>query len=287
MAADCFDYYAGWTDKYAGETYPADDGFYKIVRHEPLGVCAGIVPWNTPLASIALKAAPALATGNVFLLKASEKSPLSALALGELILEAGFPPGVFQLLSGDGSSGSIISSHMDIRKVSFTGSVPTGKKIQQAAAQSNLKRVTLELGGKSPAVVFDDCNLENALTWCANAIANNTGQLCIAASRVYVQKGIYPKFIERYKAELEKKAKQAGDPTDSRTVIGPLVDQSQFDRVFGFISRASEGKGGNLLTGGKRIGNMVRFRNVGPVPLVKESSKKLGPGLLHRTHCLH
>lgn len=124
-----------------------------------------IIPWNGPLASIGLKAAPALATGNVFILKPSEKTPLAAAALGKLAIEAGFPPGVFQVLTGDGSTGAILASHMRIAKVSFTGSVPTGKSVQVLAARSNLKRVTLELGGKSPAVVFDDANLENAVQW--------------------------------------------------------------------------------------------------------------------------
>jgi acyl-CoA reductase-like NAD-dependent aldehyde dehydrogenase len=124
-----------------------------------------IIPWNGPLASIGLKAAPALATGNVFILKSSEKTPLAAAALGKLILEAGFPPGVFQVLTGDGSTGALLANHMDIAKVSFTGSVATGKSVQAAAAKSNLKRVTLELGGKSPAVVFDDADIENAVQW--------------------------------------------------------------------------------------------------------------------------
>lgn len=124
-----------------------------------------IIPWNGPLASTGLKAAPALATGNVFILKPSEKAPLMAAALGKLIIEAGFPPGVFQVLSGDGSTGALLASHMKVAKISFTGSIPTGKTVQKLAAQSNLKRVTLELGGKSPAVVFDDANLENAVQW--------------------------------------------------------------------------------------------------------------------------
>lgn len=124
-----------------------------------------IIPWNGPLASVGLKAAPALATGNVFILKPSEKTPLMAAALGKLIIEAGFPPGVFQVLSGDGSTGALLASHMNVAKVSFTGSVQTGKTVQILAAQSNLKRVTLELGGKSPAVIFDDANLENATEW--------------------------------------------------------------------------------------------------------------------------
>lgn len=252
MCAEGFRYFAGWTDKFAGESYPQDDGFMKIVRNEPLGVTAGIVPWNGPLGTIGMKAGPALATGNVFILKPSEKTPFSALALGSLIKQAGFPPGVFQVVSGDGSTGAILASHMKVRKVSFTGSTSTGRKIQEAAARSNLKRVTLELGGKSPAVVFDDCNLDNAVTWCVNAITGNTGQVCFAASRVYVQEGIYDEFARRYKAAMEERSKGVGHPEEDGTVMGPLVDKLQFDRVSGFVERGRAQ--GTLLTGGGRVG---------------------------------
>ncbi|TVY91583.1 Aldehyde dehydrogenase [Lachnellula willkommii] len=255
---EAFKYNAGWIDKFAGESFPQDDGFLKIVRNEPLGVTAGIVPWNGPLGTAGLKAAPALATGNCFILKPSEKTPFASLALGPLIVEAGFPPGVFQVLSGDGLTGALLSSHMKVRKISFTGSIPTGKRIQEAAAKSNLKRVTLELGGKSPAVIFDDCNLENAITWAANAITANTGQVCFAATRIYVQEGIYDKFAEGYKKALEDRAKAIGDPEAATSVMGPLVDKAQFDRVSGFIARGKEGQG-TLLTGGSRIGDKGFF----------------------------
>ncbi|OCL09602.1 aldehyde dehydrogenase [Glonium stellatum] len=241
-------------DKFGGESWPQKDGFLKIVRNEPLGVTAGIVPWNGPIGTIGLKAAPALATGNCFILKPSEKTPFSSLALGTLIKEAGLPPGVFQILTGDGSTGAIIASHMRIRKVSFTGSIATGKKIQEMAAKSNLKRVTLELGGKSPAVIFDDCNLDNAVMWTANAITANTGQVCFAASRVYVQEGIYDKFIEKYKEAMKNKVKEVSAPDKETTNIGPLVDEAQFKRVAGFIERGQKGQG-KLLVGGQRIGD--------------------------------
>lgn len=255
MCTEAFRYYASWIDKFGGESFPQDDGFLKIVRNEPLGVTAGVVPWNAPIGTIGLKAAPALATGNCFILKPSEKTPLSSLALGSLIKEAGFPPGVFQVVAGDGTTGALIASHMRIKKVSFTGSIATGKKIQEMAAKSNLKRVTLELGGKSPAVVFDDCNIDNAVAWCANAITANTGQVCFAASRVYVQEGIYDKFIEKYKEAMQAKKKDIGDPKDEATVMGPLVDEAQFKRVTGFISRAQSENAGKLLVGGQRIGD--------------------------------
>ncbi|KAH8655200.1 aldehyde dehydrogenase [Xylariales sp. PMI_506] len=257
LAAEAFRYFAGWIDKFAGETYPEGDGFLKIVRNEPLGVTAGIIPWNGPLGNVGMKAGPALATGNCFILKPSEKTPFAALALGTLIREAGFPPGVFQVLSGDGSTGALIASHMRVRKVSFTGSTTTGRRIQEMAARSNLKRVTLELGGKSPAVVFDDANLDNAVSWCVNAICGNTGQVCFAASRVYVQEGIFDRFVEAYKKAMEERAKVIGDPDNEDTVMGPLVDQAQFERVTGFMERGRSQ--GTLLTGGGRVGDKGWF----------------------------
>ncbi|EOA86665.1 uncharacterized protein SETTUDRAFT_171066 [Exserohilum turcica Et28A] len=254
MCAETFRYNAGFIDKFGGESWPQEDGFLKIVRNEPLGVTCGIVPWNGPVATIGLKAAPALATGNCFILKPSEKTPFSSLALGTLIKEAGFPPGVFQILSGDGSTGALLASHMRIRKVSFTGSIATGKKIQEMAAKSNLKRVTLELGGKSPAVVFNDANLDNAVKWTADGITANTGQVCFAASRVYVQEGIYEAFIEKYKTAMQAKVREIGDPDEPTTNMGPLVDEAQFKRVQGFIERGQKAQQGTLVVGGKRVG---------------------------------
>ncbi len=253
LCAEGLRYFAGWIDKFAGETYPQDDGFLKIVRNEPLGVTAGIIPWNGPIGNVGMKAGPALATGNCFILKPSEKTPFAALALGGMIKAAGFPPGVFQIITGDGSTGALLASHMQVRKISFTGSTATGRKIQEMSAKSNLKRVTLELGGKSPAVVFDDANLENAVNWCANGITANTGQVCFAASRVYVQEGIYDKFVAAYKKAMEDKIKAVGDPDKAETLIGPLVDKMQFDRVSGFLERGRTQ--GTLLVGGNRVGN--------------------------------
>ena len=204
---------------------------------------------------LGMKAGPALASGNTFILKPSEKTPFAALALGTLIKEAGFPPGVFQILSGDGSSGALLASHMKVNKISFTGSTATGRKIQEMSSKSNLKRITLELGGKSPAVIFDDCDFDNAVNWAVQAITANTGQVCFAASRVYVQEGIYDKFVEAYRTKMTEKAKEAGDPEDANVTLGPLIDKSQFDRVSGFIERGkSQGK---LIAGGSRIGQEV------------------------------
>ncbi|OJJ79105.1 uncharacterized protein ASPGLDRAFT_1071619 [Aspergillus glaucus CBS 516.65] len=254
-AIGCFRYYAGWVGKFAGQSFPATDGFYKVVRNEPLGVVAGIIPWNGPLASIGLKAAPALSTGNVFILKPSEKTPLAAAALGKLVVEAGFPPGVFQVLIGDGSTGKILASHMEIAKVSFTGSVATGKSVQALAAKSNLKRVTLELGGKSPAVVFDDANLENAVHWCVNGLTTNSGQICFAASRVYVQDGIYDRFLSAYRKALAVKRGVMGDPEKATSELGPVVDQAQYERILVIIDNAKKNKEGSLLQGGEALGS--------------------------------
>jgi acyl-CoA reductase-like NAD-dependent aldehyde dehydrogenase len=184
-----------------------------------------------------LKAAPALATGNVLIVKPSEKTPLASLALAPLFEQAGFPKGVVQVVTGGGETGALLSAHMQIRKISFTGSIPTGKKIQVAAAQSNLKRVTLELGGKSPVVVFEDCNLDNAVTWTINAILARSGQVCIAATRVYVQKGIAQKFIDRYVEKMRAAAEDLGDPQDMAVKLGPLVDETQFERVKAMVAR--------------------------------------------------
>ncbi|KAH6605265.1 hypothetical protein Trco_006972 [Trichoderma cornu-damae] len=249
---NCLLYYAGWTDKLRGDYFPADDGFVKLVRQEPLGVCAAINPYNSPVASLFIKAAPCLATGNVLIVKPSEKSPLGSLAVAPLFEEAGFPPGVVQILPGDGKTGAILADHMRVRKISFTGSVATGKKIQVAAAQSNLKRVTLELGGKSPAVIFEDADIDNAITWTVNGILARTGQVCVAASRVYVQRSISEKFISRYIERMKEAAMAMGDPQDPDTKYGPLADSSAFEKVRGMILRGKEEA--ELVVGGNQIG---------------------------------
>ncbi|KAJ3524515.1 hypothetical protein NM208_g9284 [Fusarium decemcellulare] len=250
---NCVLYYAGWTDKQKGDYFPADDGFVKLVRHEPLGVCAAINPFNSPLACFFLKTAPALATGNVIIIKPSEKTPLGSLAVAPLFEKAGFPPGVVQVITGPGSTGALLAEHMKIRKISFTGSVTTGRKIQQAAARSNLKRVTLELGGKSPAIVFEDANLENALTWTVNGILTRSGQLCVAASRVYVQKSIADKFIQEYTKRMKEAANDMGDPQDPSVKLGPMVDQDQLKRVKDMVDRGrSEAE---LVVGGAQHGS--------------------------------
>ncbi|PVH72279.1 aldehyde dehydrogenase [Cadophora sp. DSE1049] len=254
---NCLLYYAGWTDKQKGDYFPADDGFVKLVRHEPLGVCAAINPYNSPVASFIVKAAPCLATGNVLIVKPSEKSPFGSLAIAPLFEEAGFPKGVVQVMTGAGPTGALLASHMRVRKISFTGSVATGKKIQIAAAQSNLKRVTLELGGKSPAVVFDDANLENALTWTINGILARSGQVCVAASRIYVQRSIAQNFIDAYGSKMTAATKCFGDPQDPETLMGPLADAASFEKVLAMIERGKNEA--ELVVGGVRHGEQGCF----------------------------
>ncbi|KAH6972844.1 aldehyde dehydrogenase mitochondrial precursor [Ilyonectria sp. MPI-CAGE-AT-0026] len=214
---NCVLYYAGWTDKQKGDYFPADDGFVKLVRHEPLGVCAAINPFNAPLACFFLKAAPALATGNVMIVKPSEKTPLGSLAVASLFEKAGFPPGVIQVITGPGSTGALLAEHMRIRKISFTGSIATGRRIQEAAARSNLKR------------------------------------LCVAATRVYVQKGIADQFINEYKKRMKAAANDLGDPQDPDVRLGPMVDEGQLERVKQMVERGrSEAE---LVVGGVQHGD--------------------------------
>jgi aldehyde dehydrogenase (NAD+) len=242
-------YYAGWADKLEGDTLPADDGFYKLIQHEPLGVCAGITPWNGPLMVLALKAAPALAAGNTFILKPPEKSPLSSLYAGSLFSQAGIPEGVFNIVTGDSLTGNLLAKHIDIDKVSFTGSVSTGRKIQEAANASNMKRVTLELGGKSPAIVFEDSDLPNAIVNLAQGITMNAGQVCVASSRVLLQKSVFEEVVAGLKAEFQRiSASIGGDPMDPTTTFGPVIDFQQRDRIHSYIENGkTEAK---LVTGG-------------------------------------
>ncbi|KAF2756113.1 aldehyde dehydrogenase [Pseudovirgaria hyperparasitica] len=257
LCAEVFKYYAGWTNKIPGEQYPADDGTYKIVSYEPLGVCAGIGAWNVSYILLANKIAPALAAGNTFIFKASEKSPLGCIRFARIFKEAGIPAGVVNVITGGGDVGALLASHPRIRKISFTGSVPTGKKIQAAAANSNLKRVTLELGGKSPALVFEDADLENAYSVCADAFLFNTTQACIASSRCFVQESIAPAFIEGMKKRFASLGNNMGDPSLETTSYGPLADQAQYDRVMSFIEAGK--KEAELAIGGERVGEKGHF----------------------------
>jgi aldehyde dehydrogenase (NAD+) len=203
------------------------------------------------------KIGPAIAAGNVVVLKTAEQTPLSGLVAAQLTKEAGFPPGVINIISGFGKvAGAAISSHMDIDKVAFTGSTLVGRTIMKAAASSNLKKVTLELGGKSPNIIFEDANIDNAISWVNFGIFFNHGQCCCAGSRIYVQESIYDKFVERFKERAAKNA--VGDPFKADTFQGPQVSQVQFDRIMGYIE-AGKQAGAKIETGGKRIGDKGFF----------------------------
>ncbi|KIX06828.1 uncharacterized protein Z518_04804 [Rhinocladiella mackenziei CBS 650.93] len=247
-------YYAGWADKIAGKTFPEDNGTYKLVRYEPVGVCAGIASWNATFLYVGWKIAPALAAGCSFIFKSSEKSPLGVLGLAPLYAEAGFPPGVVQFVTGDREAGAALASHMDIDKISFTGSVSGGRAVQATATKSNMKRVTLELGGKSPAIVFNDAPLEAAVGGVAQGFLANSGQICVASSRVLVQEDIAEKFQEAVKAQFEAANQRLGaNPLDPTTTHGPVVDKAQYDRITGYIDIGKDDA--ELITGGRRKGN--------------------------------
>lgn len=205
------------------------------------------------------KLAPALATGNVLIIKSSEMSPLYAQRLAQLVKEAGIPAGVVNIVTGEGASaGQALSEHMEVRKVAFTGSAVAGRKILQAASRTNLKKVSLELGGKGPSIVFDDCDLENALLWTRIGITANNGQICAAGSRIYVQDTIYDRFVEAYKKAAANAPTVAGNPLDPATTKGPVVNCAQHQKILDYIRQGKE-SGAQLLFGGERIGDKGYF----------------------------
>ncbi|KAH0625632.1 hypothetical protein JD844_015222 [Phrynosoma platyrhinos] len=241
-------YFAGWADKFHGKTIPIDGDFFTYTRHEPVGICGQIIPWNFPLLMQAWKLGPALATGNVVVMKLAEQTPLTGLYVASLIKEAGFPPGVVNIIPGYGhTAGAAISSHMDVDKVAFTGSTEVGHLIQKAAAESNLKRVTLELGGKSPNIIMSDADMDWAVEQAHFALFFNQGQCCCAGSRTYVQEDIYHEFVER---SVERaKSRVVGNPFDFKTEQGPQVDETQYKKILGYISTGKK-EGAKLLCGG-------------------------------------
>ncbi|KAF7297870.1 Aldehyde dehydrogenase [Mycena chlorophos] len=251
----CIRYFAGWADKIEGKVIETTEDKFAYTRHEPYGVVGQIIPWNFPLLMLSWKVGPALSTGNTIVLKPSEMTPLSALKFAELVAEAGFPPGVFNIVNGYGwTVGQAITEHMDIQKVAFTGSTLVGRKVLEAAARTNLKVVTLELGGKSPSIVFDDCDLEQTVKWNVQSMYANMGQSCIAGSRIFVQEGIYDKFVAGYTAAIQAFANATGDPFSPGTKHGPQVSQTQFDRIMGYID-AGKADGAKVHVGGERHGN--------------------------------
>ncbi|KAG7447971.1 aldehyde dehydrogenase [Guyanagaster necrorhizus] len=256
---DTIRYYAGWADKIQGKTIETNEKKLSYTRHEPYGVVGQIVPWNYPLSMISWKVSPALATGNVIVLKPSELTPLTALRLAGLCNEAGFPPGVINIVNGYGHTvGQAISEHPVIKKIAFTGSTATGRKIQIASANSNLKAVTLELGGKSPNIIFDDADIEQAVKWTTRGIFFNMGQNCNAGSRIFVQEGIYDKFLPMFTHAARSLQSATGDPFHPSTKHGPQVSQTQFDRVMDYIDSAKT-DGANIHVGGLRHGSEGYF----------------------------
>lgn len=258
-AAALLQYFAGLATELHGETSLSTAGMLNLTLRQPYGVCGAIIPWNGPLAAFAMKVGPALAAGNTLVLKPSEKSPLTALCVAKLIPKAGFPPGVLSILPGFGTvTGAAIASHMRIRKLAFTGSTRTGRIVKQLAAKSNLKHVTLELGGKSPCIVFEDADLAAAAEAAALSIAGNSGQLCYASSRVYVQASIADRFVEAYTAAFRKAMGKVGDALDPDTTHAPQADAAQFRSVMGFIE-AARTQGLEPIAGGRRVGERGYF----------------------------
>src|SRR5579863_5530138 len=253
----CYRYYAGWADKIQGKTIPVQGRYFTYTKHEPVGVVGQIIPWNFPLLMQAWKLGPALAAGCTVVMKPAEQTPLTALRVGELIVEAGFPEGVVNILPGFGpTAGAAIAKHMDVDKVAFTGSTEVGHLIMEAAAKSNLKRVTLELGGKSPNIVFADTDLDEAVEGAHFALFFNQGQCCCAGSRLFVEETIYDRFVEKSGERARKRT--VGDPFDPKTEQGPQVDQSQFDKVMGYIESGRK-EGAKLVCGGDRVGDRGYF----------------------------
>jgi len=245
--ASTFDYYSESGYNMQGTSSLNTPGYVNLTFRQPFGVVAAIIPWNVPLLFFAKKVAPALAVGNTVVLKSSEKAPLTSARIGHFIKEAGFPPGVINIVTGFGNvSGSVLSHHMDVRALSFTGSTRTGRLIQQASSKSNLKTVMLELGGKSPAVVFEDADLEAAAEATQHSIQTNSGQTCMANSRVYVQDTVADKFIDLFKEKFGPV--KVGDPTLKDTNHGPQADKLQYDGVLKYLEIGK--KDGKLIMGG-------------------------------------
>ncbi|KDQ18132.1 hypothetical protein BOTBODRAFT_29465 [Botryobasidium botryosum FD-172 SS1] len=250
-SADMLRYFAGWADKLQGNTMEVNEAKMVYTRREPLGVVAGISPWNAPLFIISAKLAPALATGNTVILKPSELTPLTTIRLCELINEAGFPPGVINVVTGTGQAvGVALSNHNGVEKVALTGSQLAGKSVLTGAANSNFKTVTLELGGKSPNIIFEDAKLEEAAEWAAFGIFFGAGQTCTAGSRIFVQESVYDRFLELFLAHI--KTYTLGDPFDPATKLGPVITGTHMEHILEYIENGKK-EGATLLVGGSRI----------------------------------
>ena len=272
LTADHFRYYAGWATKLEGNTIPLSlppqGKFHAYTVREPVGVVGQIIPWNFPLLMAAWKLGPALAAGCTIVLKPAEQTPLSALRLGELLQEAGIPDGVVNIITGFGEeAGAPLAAHPDVDKIAFTGSTEVGKLIVHAAT-GNLKKVTLELGGKSPNIVFNDADIDRTIPGAASAIFFNHGQCCCAGSRLYVEKGIFDKVVEGVAAQADQiRVRQGFDPESD---MGPLVSEEQLNRVCGYLDSGRE-EGARAVAGGSRHGDKGYF--VKPTVLVNTHDK--------------
>lgn len=256
LVIDCLRYYAGWADKIPGQTIPIRGNYFCYTRREPVGVAGQIIPWNFPLLMVAWKWGPALAAGCTIVMKPAEQTPLSCLRLGELALEAGFPNGVINIVPGYGeTAGDALVKHKLVDKIAFTGEHRTAQIIMANAAQT-LKRLTFELGGKSPNVIFADADLDAAVAGTEFGLFFNQGQCCCAGSRVFVEEKVHEKFVQ--KLIDRAKTRKLGNPFDNETSQGPQVDQAQFDKILSYIAKGQEA-GAKCLTGGKRFGNKGFF----------------------------
>jgi aldehyde dehydrogenase (NAD+) len=248
-AAECFEYYGGWSDKVMGETIPVKGNHLTYTLREPVGVVAAIVPWNFPLLLAAWKIAPALACGNAVIVKPASQTPLTALALGELAMEVGFPPGVLNVVTGAGSIvGQALVEHPGIDKIAFTGDTSTGRSIMRGAADT-LKKITLELGGKSPNIVLADADIDAAIRGATIGIFYGKGEVCAAGSRLLVDRSIKDEFLDKLAARANKMV--PGDPLDPKTRYGAISSRKQLDTVLRYIE-SGKTEGATLLAGGAR-----------------------------------
>lgn len=248
QVAENFEYFAGWSTKIEGETIPVPGKMFNYTLREPVGVCGQIIPWNFPLLMAAWKLAPALAAGNTVVLKPAEQTPVTAMELAKLIQEAGFPEGVVNIVPGYGeTAGAALAAHPGIDKVAFTGSTEVGKLIAKAAAE-NLTKVSLELGGKAPNVVFADADIEQAVNGAMMSIFFNQGQVCCAGSRLFLEEGVKDEFLDRFKEKAQRVA--VGDPMDKSTQMGPQVSQEQLDRIKSYVDIGRR-EGATVFAGGE------------------------------------
>jgi aldehyde dehydrogenase (NAD+) len=249
LVIDCFRYYAGWADKIHGQVVPIRGPYFSYTRHEAVGVVGQIIPWNFPLLMIAWKWGPALATGCTIVLKPAEQTPLTALRIGELAMEAGFPNGVINVVPGFGpTAGAALVKHPGVDKIAFTGSTPVGQMIMRDASVT-LKRTTLELGGKSPNIILADADLDAAVEGAHFGLFFNQGQCCCAGSRLFVEDKVHDKFVEKLVARTSKR--KVGDPFDPTTEQGPQVDKDQYDKILDYIAQGKKA-GAKCLVGGER-----------------------------------